>query len=250
MHTSAEKGQENQNRAASQPSQRTSDRNSTVQLVDNRAESLQLRKLQETLDNNPRKTSGWQSVKHANSSQSLQLKAEPEPVQRQPEDEELQMKVDPAQRQLEEEELQMKVDPVQRQGDLEEEEPLQGKFATNEAPTQLKRANADDENRTGMPDQLKSGMEQLSGFDMSGVRVHRNSDKPAQVNAHAYAQGQDIYLGPGQAQHLPHEAWHTVQQMQGRVRPTMQAHGVAINDDGGLEHEADVMGAKALQMKY
>ncbi len=92
-------------------------------------------------------------------------------------------------------------------------------------------------------------MEQLSGFDMSGVRVHYNSNKPAQVNAHAYAQGPNIHLGPGQAQHLPHEAWHTVQQMQGRVQPTMQTHGVSINDNAGLEHEADVMGAKALQVR-
>jgi hypothetical protein len=35
------------------------------------------------------------------------------------------------------------------------------------------------------------------------------------------------------------------QQSQGRVQPTMQTKGVAINDDSKLEHEADVMGAKA-----
>ena len=96
-----------------------------------------------------------------------------------------------------------------------------------------------------MPDQLKSGLEQLSGFDLSGVRVHRNSARPAQLNAHAYAQGQDIHLSPGQERQLPHEGWHVVQQMQGRVKPTMQASGVAINDDGALEREADRMGAKA-----
>lgn len=48
---------------------------------------------------------------------------------------------------------------------------------------------------------------------------------------------------------MPHETWHVVQQMQGRVQPTMQVKGVSINDDQGLEHEADVMGAKALQMR-
>ena len=102
------------------------------------------------------------------------------------------------------------------------------------------------ENRTGMPDQLKNGLEQMSGFDLSGVRVHRNSSKPAQLNALAYAQGQEIHLGPGQEQHLPHEAWHVVQQMQGRVKPTMKLDGVGINDDVALEREADVMGAKVL----
>jgi hypothetical protein len=105
-------------------------------------------------------------------------------------------------------------------------------------------------NETGMPDQLKAGIEGMSGMDMSDVRVHHGSDKPAQVQAHAYAQGNDIHLGPGQEQHLPHEAWHVVQQRQGRVQPTKQLKGkVAVNDDAGLEHEADVMGAKAMQMK-
>ncbi len=100
-------------------------------------------------------------------------------------------------------------------------------------------------NRTGMPDGLKSGIEALSGMDLSDVRVHRNSSEPAQLNALAYAQGNDVHLAPGQEQHLPHEAWHVVQQRQGRVAPTMQMQGVAINDDAGLEQEADVMGAKA-----
>jgi len=81
---------------------------------------------------------------------------------------------------------------------------------------------------------------------MSGVRVHRNSSKPAALQAHAYAQGQDIHLGPGQEKHLPHEAWHVVQQAQGRVRPTMQMKaGIPVNDDASLEREADLMGRQA-----
>ena len=44
---------------------------------------------------------------------------------------------------------------------------------------------------------------------------------------------------------MPHEAWHVVQQKQGRVKPTMQAKGLSINDDKGLEHEADMMGMRA-----
>ncbi|MFT5779240.1 MAG: hypothetical protein ACI837_002197 [Crocinitomicaceae bacterium] len=103
-------------------------------------------------------------------------------------------------------------------------------------------------NNTGLPDNLKAGMENLSGISLDDVKVHRNSNKPAQLQAHAYAQGTDIHLGAGQEKHLPHEAWHVVQQKQGRVKPTMQMKGkVNINDDAGLEKEADVMGAKALQ---
>ena len=102
------------------------------------------------------------------------------------------------------------------------------------------------DNTTGMPDDLKKGVENLSGHDMSDVKVHYNSDKPAQLQAHAYAQGTDIHIAPGQEKHLPHEAWHVAQQKQGRVQPTKQMKSkVNINDDPALEKEADVMGAKA-----
>jgi hypothetical protein len=102
-------------------------------------------------------------------------------------------------------------------------------------------------NNTGLPDNLKSGIESLSGMSMDHVKVHYNSTQSAQLNAHAYAQGSDIHVAPGQEQHLPHEAWHVVQQAQGRVRSTMQMKaGVAVNDDVGLEREADVMGSRAL----
>ncbi|WP_374538825.1 eCIS core domain-containing protein [Chitinimonas taiwanensis] len=100
----------------------------------------------------------------------------------------------------------------------------------------------------GLPAPLQQGLEALSGLAMHDVRVHRNSDKPAQLQAHAYAQGRDIYLAPGQERHLAHEAWHIVQQKQGRVSATRQMPaGVGVNDDPGLEQEADRMGAQALQ---
>lgn len=103
-------------------------------------------------------------------------------------------------------------------------------------------------NRTGLPDQLKAGIESLSGISLDDVKVHYNSSQPAQLNALAYAQGSDIHIAPGQERHLPHEAWHLVQQAQGRVKPTMQLkREIPVNDDAGLEHEADVMGAQAMQ---
>src|SRR5882757_9173511 len=106
------------------------------------------------------------------------------------------------------------------------------------------------ENNTGLPDNLKEGVEDLSGFTMDDVKVHYNSDKPAQLNALAYAQGTDIHIGPGQEKHLPHEAWHVVQQMQGKVQPTFQMkENIPVNDDPGLEKEADVMGEKSIQSK-
>jgi hypothetical protein len=106
-----------------------------------------------------------------------------------------------------------------------------------------------EEPQGGLPSQLRVGIESLSGMDLSDVKVHHNSSQPAQLNALAYAQGNDIHLAPGQEQHLPHEAWHVVQQRQGRVQPTLEMGGVGVNDDHSLEAEADSMGGRAAQMK-
>ena len=105
-------------------------------------------------------------------------------------------------------------------------------------------------NQIGLPDRLKTGIENLSGYSMDDVRVHYNSDKPAQLQAHAYAQGTDIHVASGQERHLPHEAWHVVQQKQGRVKPTSPKSAIfSVNDDSSLESEADVMGRKALNVR-
>ena len=145
--------------------------------------------------------------------------------------------------------------PVQRVGEEDEEDTLQGKFEGA-----LQRAEEDEDeasqmkadttvqqklNNTGLPDNLKAGVENLSGFSLDDVKVHYNSSQPATVQALAYTQGTDIHVAPGQEQHLPHEAWHVAQQMAGRVDPTTEVAGMPVNDNVGLEHEADVMGAKA-----
>lgn len=103
----------------------------------------------------------------------------------------------------------------------------------------------------GLPTQLKENMEAMGGVDLSDVRVNYNSSKPKTMGALAYAQGSQIEIAPGQEKHLPHEAWHTVQQKQGRVKPNnqIQGKGLPLNDDPVLEKEADVMGEKAVQMK-
>lgn len=113
----------------------------------------------------------------------------------------------------------------------------------------VQRAEAPRPNNTGMPDNLKAGIESLSGFSMDDVRVHYNSSKPATVQALAYTQGTDIHVAPGQEKCLPHEAWHVAQQMAGRVSPTTNINGMPVNDNATLEHEADVMGEKAVQCK-
>ena len=102
-------------------------------------------------------------------------------------------------------------------------------------------------NNTNLPDALKNGMEKLSGIAMDDVKVHYNSSQPAKLKAHAYAQGNQIYLGAGQEKHLAHEAWHVIQQKQGRVKPTLQRQGLNINDNAALEKEADVMGQRSMK---
>ena len=121
------------------------------------------------------------------------------------------------------------------------------KVIHNSAPMVAQRKEKT--NHTGLPDQLKSGIEALSGMSMDHVKVHYNSPRPAQLQAHAYAQGSEIHLGAGQERHLPHEAWHVVQQAQGRVQPTLQMKAGAVNDDPSLETEADTMGERAVQFK-
>lgn len=132
------------------------------------------------------------------------------------------------------------------QRDEDEDELLQGKF---EQPVQKQAA----ENQTGIPDAVRQRMEDSFGTDFSGVRVHPESSKAPEVGALAYTQGTDIHFAPGQfkpdttvgQQLLGHELTHVIQQAEGRVQPTTEVGGMAVNDDIGLEHEADVLGAKA-----
>ena len=99
-------------------------------------------------------------------------------------------------------------------------------------------------NNTGLPGFIKKGTESLSGQSMKDVSVHYNSTEPEKVNAHAFAKGNEIHLARGQEQHLPHEAWHVVQQKQGRVKPTSEVNGTKINDSESLESEANSMAHK------
>lgn len=97
-------------------------------------------------------------------------------------------------------------------------------------------------NITGIPDAMKTRFENLSGFSFDDVRVHYNSGKPAQLQALAYTQGNQVYVAPGQQKHLSHELGHVIQQKQGRVKPTTTISGVALNDDTELENNADEFG--------
>lgn len=97
----------------------------------------------------------------------------------------------------------------------------------------------------GLPPAQQAAAEDLSGLALDDVRVHYDSPEPARIRAFAYTRGADIFVAPGQRQHVPHETWHVVQQMRGRVPATGRlAVGAPVNDDTALEREADAMGAQ------
>lgn len=104
-------------------------------------------------------------------------------------------------------------------------------------------------NNTGIPSSVKEKCENISGMSFDDVRVHYNSDKPAQLQALAYTQGSNVYVGPGQERHLGHELAHVIQQKQGRVNVTDHFGGQPLNTDERLEREADDIGNRIMQMK-
>ncbi|MGK7955398.1 MAG: DUF4157 domain-containing protein, partial [Crocosphaera sp.] len=159
-----------------------------------------------------------------------QASEEEQPVQKQASEEE-----QPVQKQASEEEQ-----PVQKQEDSPPKKSFKTRMTTHPSHAEKKQ-----EQIRSLPHHLKTKLEALSGFPMDDVRVHYNSSLPAQIGALAYTQGTEIHIAPGQEKHLPHEAWHVVQQKQGRVQPTLKMKGIGVNDNSSLEQEATAMGQKA-----
>ncbi len=108
---------------------------------------------------------------------------------------------------------------------------------------------------------LQRSMGQAMGADFSGVRVHTDTQSDQlnrSIQAKSFTTGQDVFFrqgayepgSQGGQELIAHELTHVVQQKQGDVRLTKQfKDGIPSNDAKGLEYEADVMGAKTLQMK-
>jgi hypothetical protein len=106
--------------------------------------------------------------------------------------------------------------------------------------------------------EVQAKMEDSFGQDFSGVRIHKDSGSAKDMNAKAYTQGTDIHFAPG-AYHpdskeglalIGHELTHVVQQRQGRVgQEELHGKGLEINQDAGLEKEADEAGKLASEGK-
>jgi len=127
--------------------------------------------------------------------------------------------------------------------------PLQKKAAAGATPAPAASAPT---GGSALPEAVQSKMGPAFGADFSSVRVHEGAHVSA-LGALAYTQGSNVHFAPGNydphgargQELIGHELAHVVQQSEGRVAPTLQAAGLGINDDAGLEREADEMGARA-----
>lgn len=147
--------------------------------------------------------------------------------------------------------FQLAADPMQQKSEEKEENPSALQMKTGSGPT-MDTPPADAGGNGSLPANLQAKAASTFGQDMSGVQVNENSSQASEMGALAYAQGNTINFAPGQynpsssqgQELIGHELGHVVQQSQNRVQPTTQAKGNPVNDDKGLESEADAMGAK------
>jgi Domain of unknown function (DUF4157) len=123
---------------------------------------------------------------------------------------------------------------------------------SEDAPPEAPEAAAPASPGHPLPEAVRIRMEEALKADFSAVLIRESSEALA-LGARAYTRGSVITFAPGEydpssergLELLGHELAHVVQQGSGRVQATAQAHGMAVNDDAGLEHEADVAGAGA-----
>jgi hypothetical protein len=100
---------------------------------------------------------------------------------------------------------------------------------------------------------VRARLEPALGADLSGAKVHTGADSAKaadKLGARAFTIGQDVHFGAGEYQPgskegdrlIAHEMTHTVQAKSSGIQ---RKAGTPVNEDAGLEHEADAMGAKA-----
>lgn len=144
-------------------------------------------------------------------------------IQREGEEEELQMKRADIQREaeggeLEEEELQMKRGDIQRE---EEQVDMSGSFDVNGDVES--RINAESGSGEAIPDVNRDLFESSMGRDFSGVKIHTGQESDnlnQELGARAFTKGNDIFFREGEynpgsssgQELLAHELTHVVQQ--------------------------------------
>lgn len=117
-----------------------------------------------------------------------------------------------------------------------------------------KEKNTPETSSVELPKDVQSKMENSFGHDFSDVKLHKDSSQAQDVNAKAYAQGNEIHFAPGEynpssksgQELIGHELTHVVQQKKGKVgQGEIHGSGMEINQDKALEQEADTLGKLA-----
>ncbi len=106
---------------------------------------------------------------------------------------------------------------------------------------------------TQEPGNYMTQMQSAFDTDFSDVNIHEDSKTASDLGALAFTQGNNVHFAPGQfkpdtqsgKELIGHELTHVVQQREGKVQTTKQIGKFNINDNSGLEKQADTMGAKA-----
>lgn len=126
-----------------------------------------------------------------------------------------------------------------------------GKLRRNEASSSLLPAPLNEDtpstrNRTGLPEAAKSGIELLSGISMDDVRVHYNSERAADLASRPRAECRHpCRTRPGAAR-LPRSLARCSAGSGAYHAHEADKRGAPVNEDESLEHDADVMGARAI----
>jgi hypothetical protein len=128
-----------------------------------------------------------------------------------------------------------------------------GAAKSRQLPFFVPEAAVDEQKFFSLPKAVQAQMEDSLGADFTGVKIVPESAAAPRIRANAFTQAETVHFAPGKydpasaagKELIGHELAHVVQQRQGRVRPSFQGQGLAINTDRGLETEADRLGKAA-----
>lgn len=134
--------------------------------------------------------------------------------------------------------LQGKADTLQLET-IDEDESLQGKFNSTSTTEQYPVQREEKPHNTGLPDNLKTVIEDLSGYNTGEAKGHSNSDRPARSPTLAYTHATHMQTVPGQEKYLSHKLGQVIQQMKGPVSSPVSLTDIPVKDDSRFEKEAD-----------
>jgi hypothetical protein len=135
-------------------------------------------------------------------------------------------------------------------------------FSLESSPAQLKAGAApsggiSEGSSVTLPPEVSAKMESTMDVDTSQINIKKDSEKAEAAGALAMAQGNEIHFAKGQYDPnskqgqslIGHEVKHFEQQSKGQVQATSSVNGMPVNDNAGLEAEADRAGEQAAQAK-